>query len=174
MTFIVGVTSAALLAARYGSQPTIPAVNLSDTEQPNTRSAAREIPTVTLCELARNPDAYGGKTIRVRAILVADKTRLWTHLVDRTCGEQPVWMEAWCDEFSRANCYFRVNWSLNRFLGSRTSNKPIVAEVELDGEFVPKGEWPLGHRIFMQDVRAAQLLDIKLKPPPRPKRNGAC
>lgn len=135
----------------------------------NSAFVAAQIPTSSLCDLQQD-SSHTRKTVRVSAILVADKNRIVMWLLDNGCGQGPVWIEAWCNELDNPNRCTQLKSSLTQLLGPQTSHRPIAANVELVGEFVPAGEYGNGNRIFIQDLVLANLVKSKVPRPPPIKR----
>ena len=164
--FIV-VISVTFWPGQYRLRST-PAVDQAiSVKQNNTTSTESQIPIVTLCNLTKNPECYA--MVRVRAILVADGKRVWMYLLDKDCGEKPIWMEAWCSDLADEQC-LRLKESLNRFLGKNTERKPITANVEVIGEFVPVGEYFYGHRLFIRELIQAEIIKPNIPRPPKIKK----
>ena len=79
---------------------------------------ADEIPTISYCEMVRNPRAYFGKTVRVRGVW--ERGAEGIYLRDSACQEQVTVgfsqapREKWCD---RARSNFKIIYDEKKFSG---------------------------------------------------------
>jgi hypothetical protein len=171
LTLVFGIAAAQVWFANHKTQSWRPvAGRMPDTKQINASLRESEIPTVSLCDLTRDPECYWYHEVRVRATIVADGDRVLMNLLDQDCGSKPVWIEAWCDDRARPIDCQKLTQSLNQFLGKDTAHKPVTANVEVIGMFWPYDEDSYHHRLFIREMLRAEILKTRVPRPPRVKK----
>jgi hypothetical protein len=172
LTTAIGVASAGIwLMGRQAEDFIERAIVTDAVAAPEPIQVEAGIPNLSLCELIANQPTLLRQVVHVQAVLVTDEAGDRMELVDSSCSERPVRIEATCyshPEDSPFDECQMMKVALDRFLGDKADRKPIVANVDVVARFAWFEAYPDAPFLVIKELNYASISNIKITI--RPKR----